>query len=185
MNFPIQGGTSLVLALVFGAIFGVLLQRGHVVNYNTIVNQFRFKDFTVLKVMLTAILVGGVGVLALKYYGLASYHVKPADMLAVVLGAALFGIGMVLYGYCPGTGIAAVGSGSIHALVGAFGMIAGGMLYAFSFDWLKEHVMSVASYGKIRLPDITGVADVVWFAVLGIIAIVVFSLIRRWEAVTN
>jgi hypothetical protein len=38
---------------------GVLLHRGGVANYNVIVNQFRFRDFTVLKIMLTAILVEG------------------------------------------------------------------------------------------------------------------------------
>jgi hypothetical protein len=49
MALPITGTASLVLAVVFGFIFGFLLQRGRVANYNTIVNQFRLKDFTVLK----------------------------------------------------------------------------------------------------------------------------------------
>ena len=37
-----------------GILFGVLLHRGGVANYNVIVNQFRFKDSTVLKIMFTA-----------------------------------------------------------------------------------------------------------------------------------
>src|SRR5450759_3836941 len=93
-------------------LFGVLLHRGGVANYNVIVNQFRFRDFTVLKIMFTAIIVGGLGVLVLHGAGHAQYHIKPANMLGVVLGAALFGVGMVLYGYCPGTGIAAIATGS-------------------------------------------------------------------------
>ena len=128
--FPITGTTSLVLAIVFGFAFGWLLHRGRVADYNTIVRQFLLKDFTVLKVMLTAIIVGGIGVFLLVQLGYAKFHIKQSDLLAITLGAGLFGIGMVLYGYCPGTAVAAIGAGSVHALVGAFGMILDGILYA-------------------------------------------------------
>jgi uncharacterized membrane protein YedE/YeeE len=181
MTLPITDTPALVLAVIFGGLFGSLLFLGNVTNYNTIVNQFRFKDFTVLKVMLTAILVGGVGVYILNQAGLAQYHIKPADLLGVALGSAIFGVGMVLYGYCPGTGVAAVGQGSVHALVGFLGMLVGGMLYAFSFSFVKENILTVASYGKVRLPDITGIPDIVWFLLLSLIAGVVFTMIERHE----
>ncbi len=182
---PVQGNTSLILALVFGAIFGALLHRGRVANYNVIVNQFRLKDWTVLRVMLTAIVVGGIGVFALHQFGYAQYHIKPADLLAVSIGAALFGVGMVLYGYCPGTGIAAVGTGSIHALVGFLGMLVGGIAYALSFDWIKENIIPVFSFGKVRLPELTGIPDPVWYLALGLIAILVFSLLPKADAQEN
>ena len=176
---PIQGDAALVLAVIFGAVFGMLLHRGRVTDYNVIVNQFLFRDFTVIKVMLTAVIVGGAGVWLLNQAGLAEYHIKPADLAGVIAGSALFGIGMAIYGYCPGTGVAAIGQGSVHALVGAAGMIVGGILYALSFGWLKANVLSIASYGKARLPDVTGVPDWIWFAVLAIAAIVLFRLIER------
>jgi len=179
MTLPITGPASLVLAVVFGFIFGLLLQRGRVANYNVIVNQFRLKDFTVLKVMFTAIIVGGIGVLVLHQMGHAAYHIKPANMLGVVLGAAIFGVGMVTYGYCPGTGIAAVATGSVHALVGFAGMLVGGVLYALSFAWVNEHILSVAAIGKVRLPDVTGIADWIWFVILVAVAAVVFIAIER------
>lgn len=156
--------------LLMGAAFGFLLQRGKVTSCNVIENQFRLRDFTVLKVMGTAIVVGGVGVLLLIDTGAAKYAVKDANMLGVGLGAALFGVGMVVYGYCPGTALGAIASGSIHALVGAFGMVAGAILYALSFDWLKSHVLNVWKFGKIRLPDVTGVPDVAWFVGLAVCA---------------
>ncbi|WP_454648759.1 hypothetical protein [Bradyrhizobium liaoningense] len=40
---------------------------------------------------------------------------REAERLAVALGAALFGIGMVVYGYCPGTALGAIATGSVHA----------------------------------------------------------------------
>jgi uncharacterized membrane protein YedE/YeeE len=179
MTLPITGPASLALAVVFGFFFGLLLQRGRVASYDVIVNQFRLKDFTVLKVMFTAIIVGGMGVLVLHQMGHATYHVKPANMLGVTLGAAIFGVGMVTYGYCPGTGIAAVATGSVHALVGFAGMLAGGILYALSFAWVNEHILSVAALGKVRLPDVTGVADWMWFFILAFIAGVLFFVIER------
>ena len=178
MNLPVSAESARWLAIPMGIIFGWLLHRGGVANYNVIVNQFRFKDFTVLKIMFTAIIVGGIGVLLLKDAGHAQYHIKPANMLGVALGAALFGVGMVLYGYCPGTGVAAVATGSLHALVGFVGMLLGGVLYALSFAWVEANIQKVAALGKVRLPDITGVPDWGWFVILSAIAGVVFWLVE-------
>jgi uncharacterized membrane protein YedE/YeeE len=185
MNLPITGTASLWLAVIFGFAFGVLLHRGRVTDYNVIVNQFRFKDFTVLKIMLTAIIVGGVGVLALHHFGYAKYDVKPAQMLAVILGATLFGVGMVVYGYCPGTGIAAVATGSVHALVGLVGMLLGGILYALTFGWVQSRVLGVGDLGKARLPEMTGLSDWIWFAVLFLIAVPLFLLLDARERRTR
>ncbi|MBP9901174.1 MAG: YeeE/YedE thiosulfate transporter family protein [Verrucomicrobiota bacterium] len=186
MNFPVSAETARLLAIPMGILFGVLLHRGGVANYNVIVNQFRFKDFTVLKIMFTAIIFGGIGVLLLKTTGHAQYHIKPANMLGVSLGAALFGVGMVLYGYCPGTGVAAMATGSIHATVGFAGMLVGGVLYALSFSWVEANIQKVAALGKVRLPDITGVPDWGWFAILAAIAGVMFWLIEtRFKPTTT
>lgn len=178
---PITGSAALVAAVVLGAVFGILLHRGGVANYNVIVNQFRLRDFTVLKIMMTAIIVGGIGVLALNSAGLANYHIKAANMAGVVLGAAIFGVGMVLYGYCPGTAIAAAASGSVHALAGIAGLLVGGTLYAFSFPWISARLLPVGALGKVRLPDVTGVPALVWFGALIAIALTVFALIARVE----
>ena len=178
MNFPISAETARWLAIPMGILFGVLLHRGGVANYNVIVNQFRFKDFTVLKIMFTAIIVGGLGVLVLKGMGHAQYHIKPANMLGVVLGAALFGVGMVLYGYCPGTGVAAMATGSLHALVGFGGMLLGGVFYALSFTWVEANIQKVGALGKLRLPDVTGVPDWGWFGILIAMAAVIFWLLE-------
>jgi uncharacterized protein len=178
MTLPLSSETARWLAIPLGMLFGMLLHRGGVADYNVIVNQFRFRDFTVLKIMLTAILVGGVGVLALHGVGHAQYQIKPANLLGVGLGAALFGIGMVLYGYCPGTGVAAIATGSLHALVGFGGMLAGAVLYALSYSWVETHIQTVAALGKVRLPEITSVPDWAWFSFLAIIAGAVFWLLE-------
>ena len=181
MTLPLTGEAALWLAIPFGMIFGMLLHRGGVADYSVIVNQFRFRDFTVLKIMLTAIVVGGVGVWALHATGHAQYHIKPANLLGVGLGAALFGVGMVLYGYCPGTGVAALATGSVHALSGFVGMLAGAALFALAYPWIETHIQNVGALGKLRLPEMSGLPDWAWFALLAAVAGVVFWLIERQE----
>lgn len=179
MSLPITGFATLPLGVLFGFAFGFLLQRGRVADANVIINQFRLRDFTVAKVMLTAIVVGGIGVVLLHQGGFAAYHIKPANLLGVGLGAVLFGVGMAVSGYCPGTGLAALGTGSVHALVTLFGMVLGAILYALSFDWIKANILSVAALGPVRLPEATGIPDLVWFAGLIVMAMALFAWVER------
>lgn len=178
---PVTGASALFAAVLLGAVFGVLLHRGGVACHAVIVNQFRFRDFTVLKIMLTAIVVGGVGVLALNAAGLANQHIKAANLLGIVLGAGIFGVGMVTLGYCPGTAIAAAAGGSAHALVGLAGAILGGVAYAFAFPWISRVILPVGALGKVRLPDVTGVPAWLWFTGLAVGAVLLFRAIERHE----
>jgi uncharacterized membrane protein YedE/YeeE len=138
----------------------------------------------VLKVMLTAIVVGGLGVLLFVHFGLAKWHVRDANMLGVLIGGGLFGVGMVLYGYCPGTAIAAVGTGSLHALAGVFGMIAGAILYAYSFEWVRSNILPVWNLGKVTLGDVTGIPVLVIYVMLAALALVLFAFLEKRSSAT-
>lgn len=182
MNFPLSTSSTagLLLAVVLGLIFGTLLEKGRVTDYNVIVNLFRFRDFTVLKIMLTAILVGGIGVALMMSGGLLEgWHIKEMNSLGVILGGGLFGVGMVLYGYCPGTGVAAIATGSIHAFVGFLGMIVGGVLYAVTFGWVKSAILPIGALGKIRLTDVSGLPEYVLWIVLVSVSLFVFRIVGK------
>ena len=181
MNLPISTSSTagLILAAIFGLIFGVLLQKGRVTEYNVIVNFFRLRDMTVMKIMLTAIVIGGIGV-AMMTTGLGhGFHIKGTQLLGLTIGSTLFGVGMVLYGYCPGTGVAAIATGSLHALVGFFGMLVGGIAYALSYPWVKAHILPVGDLGKLRLPEATSIPEGVWYSLITFAAIAIFALIER------
>lgn len=179
--FPLTGTDALLVAPLFGFAFGWLLHRGRVTSYDVIVNQLRLRDFTVLKVMLTAIVVGGIGLLFLTDAGLARWALREANMGGVILGGLLFGVGMALYGYCPGTGIAAIGTGNVHAAVGAGGMIAGAIAYAYSFDWLRAHVLSWWNLGRVTLADVTGIPLPALYAGLAVFALAFFWWLHKRE----
>jgi uncharacterized protein len=182
MTVPVTGPLLLPLGIVFGFAFGWLLQRARLTDTEVIIGQLRLRDSTLFKVMLTAIVVGGVGVFILHHGGLAAYHIKPANVLALALGAILFGLGMALFGYCPGTALAATGTGSLHAFAGVFGMFAGAVAFAFSFDWIKAKLLPIGAFGAVRLPEITGIPDPVWFAGLLLLGLVALATLDRRRA---
>jgi uncharacterized membrane protein YedE/YeeE len=169
----------ILLGLATGLVFGFLLQKGRVSDRRTIIGQFLLRDFTVMKVMLTAIIVGGAGVYAMKAAGVTTLFVKPAQLLGVALGGLIFGAGMVILGYCPGTCVAAAGEGKRDAWWGIAGMLAGAFLYAEISGWAAEKIQSVANLGPVTLPQVTGVPAWVWFAALAAGAALFFRWLDR------
>ena len=81
--------SSLIYGLITGIVFGFLMQRGQVIRYDKQIGALRLKDMTILKFMLTAILVGSVGIYLLTDLGLAKLSVK-ATVLEAPLSAGLF-----------------------------------------------------------------------------------------------
>ncbi len=92
---------------------------------------------------------------------------------------------MVVYGYCPGTGVAAIVTGSLHALVGFGGMLFGGVLYAISYPWVKANILSVGAYGKIRLPEASSIPEIVYWVVLAVGAFFLFRFLDKRDARVN
>lgn len=172
---------KLAIGLITGIIFGFLLQKGHVTRYRVIVGQFLLQDFTMLKVMLTAVVVGGIGFYALVHLGIASMHVKPMLLGGVVVGGLLFGIGMAILGYCPGTGVAAMVDGSRHAIYGVLGMLLGAAVYAEVYPIFSRTLLAMGDFGKVTLVDITGASPYILLLGIGVVAAVLFGVIEIWE----
>ncbi|MCC5846846.1 MAG: YeeE/YedE family protein [Verrucomicrobia bacterium] len=144
----------LITAVLFGLMFGFLLQKGGVGKYNVLIGQLLLQDFTVAKVMLTAIVVGMVGVFTLHHFGKVKLHLKPTRIGANVIGGLVFGAGFALLGYCPGTVAAALGQGSWDALFGMVGLVAGSWLFAEMSGWSKRTVETRGDLDKVTLPDL-------------------------------
>jgi hypothetical protein len=166
-----ESPSRLLLGLVTGLVFGFLLQRGQVSKYRVIVGQFLLRDWTVVKIMGTAVLVGSIGVYALVQTGQASLHIKPAALGGLVFGGLAFGVGMAILGYCPGTGVAACGQGSRDAMVGVLGMIAGSFAYVPLFPAWRSVETAWGSWGRTTIPEVTGTSPWIWIGALGVAAV--------------
>jgi hypothetical protein len=172
--------STLALGALTGLVFGFLLQKGGVTRYDVIVNQFRFRDFTVLKTMLTAIVVGAVGVYAMLQMGMIKgLSVKGAELAMNAGGGLIFGVGMVLLGYCPGTALAAAGQGSRDALVGVAGALVGAWVYAEAYPALARGLEPIGNFGKVTLAQALGVSPWVLIAALGACAVGLFVWLER------
>ncbi len=178
----IDSPANIVGGLLAGVVFGFLLQKGQVTKYRVIVGQFLFTDNTVLKIMLSAIVVGSVGVYGMLGLGLIEHlHIKAATLAANALGGLIFGVGMSSLGYCPGTGVGAIAEGSRHAAWGGLGMLFGAAAYTFAYPAISG-ILEVADYGKVSLADVTGVSPWVWVAFFAVVSGAVFALIHKIEA---
>jgi hypothetical protein len=156
----------LLLGLATGLAFGFLLQRGSVTKYQVIVGQFLLANHTVLRTMLTAIVVGSAGVLAMHQLWGVKLHLKEATLWGNILGGGIFGVGMVVLGYCPGTGIGAIADGSRHAIWGVLGMLVGAAGYAEMETWIRKNILSAWTLGKVTIPQEVRVSP--WFFVIGL-----------------
>ena len=131
-----------------------------------IVGQFLFKDWTVVKMMGTAVVVGAVGVYALVMADMASLHIRPMLIGGVLVGAVCFGIGMAVFGYCPGTSVAGCGEGRRDAMVGVLGMFAGAALFVALYEQLTAVIKGLGDWGKITLPEVTQTSPWLWVTLL-------------------
>ena len=151
---PMPGGLKIVTAILFGLAFGFLLQKGGVAKYNVLIGQLLLQDFTVVKIMGSAIIVGMVGIFTLNRFAKVNLHLKPTRLGAQSIGGLLFGAGFALLAYCPGTGAAALGQGSWDMLFGMAGLIAGSYLFAELSEVLAKTVETWGEKGKLTLPDL-------------------------------
>ena len=144
---------QLFLGFVLGVVFGFLLQKGGVTTYDVIINQLLLTDFTVVKVMLTAMGTGMIGVHLLRDLGLAQLHPKPGSVGSTVPGSLIFGLGFATLGYCPGTVMGAVGQGSLDALFGGVvGIVIGAGAFAAVYPRLRALVLDRGDFGDITWP---------------------------------
>ncbi len=165
-----------MIGLIIGIIFGFLLQISGVTNYNIILGQLLLKEFTVLKVILSAVIVGMSGIYILKKFSYINLHPKPFYVRSIVIGGLIFGVGFGLLGYCPGTAAGAFGTGSIDAFFGIIGFILGSSIFASIYPKIKEKFMK-KSYGNITIPEVLHVNP--WFiiAIISAIILIIFYFI--------
>lgn len=143
-------GARNALGLATGLAFGALLQRGGLADSQTIVGQLTGDDARVAKTMGTAVAVGALGHRWLKRRGLTTVEPKPMNPVGIVGGAALFGAGMALSGYCPGTAAAAAGSGRREGAWAMAGMLAAATVFVATYPRLKK-VLEAGSLGRVTL----------------------------------
>ena len=167
---------TLVYGLITGILFGFFLQKGRVLRYDKQIGALLLQDMTIVKFMLSHIVVAMVGVYFLYDMGLVKLSLKPMIVGAVVIGGLIFGLGWGLLGYCPGTSLGALGEGRTDAIWGIAGMLVGAGIYAEAYPYLQKTVLTWGSYGKITIPQVLGVNH--WIVIIPFVILTV--LLFKW-----
>lgn len=104
MSWPLnfEGSPALLAGLVLGVGFGFFLERAGLGDPKKLLGLFYLEDFTMLKVMFTAIAVGAAGLGALAAVGIVeidSLAVQPTYLWPALVGGLVLGAGFALGGY--------------------------------------------------------------------------------------
>ena len=164
------------MILVFGFVFGAIIQYANLNKFNVISGLARLEDFAVLKAIAIAV---GLGIIIISVeigMGFSTYHIKPFMTGGILLGGLLFGTGMAVLGYCPGTLPISLGQGSLDALVGIIGGLFGGLVYTLILPSISG--ILGPNLGAISIHSLMG-TNVLYYIVSVVIAIL-FVAIAFW-----
>jgi hypothetical protein len=171
---------KLFWGLLFGIIFGFLLQKGGVTKYDVIINQLLLTDFTVVKIMLSAVVTGMIGLYIMQELGWIRLRPKAGSWGKNAIGGLIFGVGFALLGYCPGTIAGAIGNGYLDAVTaGLVGIIFGSGLLATIYPGLKEGILKKGYFGNNTLPLVFRVNNWVVIIPMAIIIVAILYLIEQ------
>lgn len=173
--------TTYVLALVLGIFFGFSLNKAGLTKYHKIVNVFRLNDMAVLKFMMTALVVSMSGLFVLRGLGLLTFPPVPATyVVGNLVGGLIFGVGMALAGFCPGTCAAGAGEGKLDYLIPGFlGFLVGAMLYGLTYAQVFPQISAIANLGGVVIPDLWNLNPYLTVITFGLMALLLFYLIDR------
>lgn len=125
-----------LIFLIFGIYFGFVLSRVEASDFNLIYGMFTGADLKLAWVIITAIVVGYLGMRLLYALGNRTSGGQPVKVSLKPLrrmniaGGLVFGLGWGLSGACPGTVLAQLGEGKVLAVFTVAGLILGTYLFA-------------------------------------------------------
>lgn len=170
---------ELLTGAITGILFGFVMQKAQVIRYDRQLGALRLKDMTIVKFMLSTIVVAMVGIYLLFDLGLVKLSIKPAIMGANILGGLIFGVGWGIVGYCPATAMGALGEGRYDSVFALAGMILGAGIYAELYPAMKSTVLTWGDYGKITLPSALGINHWVVIIILAVVFIGLFGWFEK------
>jgi|TARA_B110000438_G_C15632650_1_gene571718 uncharacterized protein len=125
-----------VLSLLIGIYFGIVLIKSELASWFRIQSMFRFEELHMYLVICSAVVVGAVSILLIKWLGQKTVVGDPIEFKekpfqkGTILGGILFGLGWAITGACPGPMYAQLGSGEYLTLLSFAGAFLGVYVYA-------------------------------------------------------
>ena len=154
----IDGNTNILYGLIIGIFFGFILERVGFGNSKVIAAIFHLKSLRVSQTMISAIVTAGTWIVIASYFGWIDYNQMFIPLVYVwpyLVGGAIFGVGMAIAGWCPGTAVVGFASGKIDAAVFMLGMFGGMYVYFIEFDKIADFANS-GYVGRYTIDKLVG-----------------------------
>lgn len=183
MSLPLFDG-GVASGLLCGVLFGYVLENAGFASPRKLTAQFRFSDWSVFKVMFTAIIVAAIGLYAAAAFGWLQWsgiYIPTTFFWATLTGGALVGAGMAVGGYCPGTSTVELATGRLDALFFMIGMVLGTGLFAGLFNSIEGFYLAAEGPQAQTLSALFGIPTWAVLAILIVIAVAGFALGTRLE----
>lgn len=180
------GGVNTKLAVfwIFGIAFGWILQRSRFCFTAAFRDPCITGSTSLSRAVLIALGVATIGVAAIKFSFILSGAPKNLNMSGVtpigiplMLGAVMFGIGMVISGGCASGTLMRVGEGFTMQMLSLVFFVIGSLWGAHDIGVFWGALNTNAS--KIFLPDVFGWAGA--FLVQGLIILLLYIAAVKWQ----
>lgn len=174
---------GVIVGLVMGAAFGFAFEKSRMMEPGSLIGQFQFRRFIMMKMLLAAVATSLVVLAVLHGTGLVQLSVKAALVGNMVVGGLLLGVGIVMTGACPGTAAAQVGAGYKDAWATLAGGLIGAAIYGYNqiaidraLDWSG---IGLGNWGKLTLVNLVPGGFTVWALGIAALLVVVMVLLER------
>lgn len=171
MTLPLEF-TGIASGLICGLVFGFALERAGFASACKLTAQLRLRDWSVFKVMFTAIIVCAIGLYVLQVLGLMSkddIFVPSAFFWATLLGGVGVGAGMSIGGYCPGTSVVGFMSGKIDGFIFFLGILLGTFGFAGAYTALEPLLHALPGPEAQTVPELLHLPA--WLILLALAAV--------------
>ncbi|MCB1193631.1 MAG: YeeE/YedE family protein [Leptospiraceae bacterium] len=178
---------GIVIAMFLGFGFGFFLERAGFGSAKKLSDNWYGRDFAVIRVMFTAVIVAMIGIFGLHYLGIMDIdlvYINPTFIWPQLVGAIFLGIGFAVGGYCPGTTAVAMSTGKIDGLLFFLGFAAGVMVFAEGYSFIESFYNSGAM-GRAFLNDVFNASYGVFVFIITVLAILFFMLLKKIERKVN
>jgi uncharacterized membrane protein YedE/YeeE len=180
----VSANANLYLAVGIGFLLGFTLQRVGFTRATKIGRLFYLRDIDVLMAMFAAVVTAAVGLWGLAFLELidtSRFYFLPTYLAPMAVGGLIFGAGVVIGGYCPGTGAAALVAGKIDALLYTLGLLAGTLVFGGDLFPVWGDFYRADYRGVFRLDQLFGIS--IGVVILGITVLSIASIygLRRLQ----
>lgn len=162
-----QGHGSVWTVLFIGFVFGAIILYSRLDKFEKMAGFMIFEDTLVPRMAMTTVALSSIGFYFLVQNGYAHFSIKPLLLGGVIVGAILFGIGLVILGKCPSAFFVSVSEGRVDAFVGVVGGMVGGAAFTLLYPSISRFMGP--NLGKLSVNN--------FFEGNGLLIVVVFSSI--------